>query len=80
MTADPLALYFADCIAATAHDFDKKSASKHERKRHLELCAKTADMLEGKLSPPFRNREPDDVVKRLRSMVLMLEKHPAPRT
>lgn len=76
---DALTIYLADCIAATAHDFDKKSASKHERRRHRELCEKVANMLDGKLGPPAHSKyqTPDQVAARLRSVAVMLAQHEA---
>ena len=76
--AETLLLYACDCIAATAHDFDKKSAPKHERMRHRNLCKMFADHLESKTSLP-RAREKADIVKRLRDMADMLSKYPDPR-
>lgn len=74
MLDDTVVTYLADCIAATAHDFEKKSASKNERRRHRDLCVKVADIMEGKWFPGGLYRNPDDVVKRLREMAASLTK------
>ena len=73
--ADALALYLADCIAATAHDFDKKSAPKGERMRHRRLCESAADLLSDKAPIPGGHRDLTSVVKRLNDMAQMLRRY-----
>lgn len=74
---DAMSLYLADCIAATAHDFDKKSAPKGERVRHRQLCETAADVLRGKASVPRRAEklDADTVAKRLEEMAAMLRRY-----
>ena len=77
-TTDALILYFADCIAATAIDYDRKSAPKHARMRHRNICQMVADHLEGKRGQPLK-RDKAEVVKRLRNMANLLSKYPDPK-
>lgn len=72
-----LLLYACDCIAATARDFDKKTAPKHARMRHRNICRIFADHLEGKTSLPTL-RAKHEVVKRLRDMADILSKYSDP--
>lgn len=75
MTDDQVALYLADCIAATAHDFDKKSAAKGERERHRRLCETAADLILNKCSVPRPIRDAKTVAERLETMASNLRKY-----
>lgn len=75
MDYEQIALYFAECIAATAHDFEKKSAPKGERVRHRQLCETVADILEGKAKPFSRPRRTEIVVDRLATSARALRRH-----
>jgi hypothetical protein len=73
-------LYLADCIAATAHDFDKKSAPKGERVRHRKLCETAADLIRGKMTVPRANSfhkefDAEEVACRLDEMAALLRHH-----
>lgn len=78
--ADQVALYLASCIAATAHDFDKKSAAKGERVRHRKLCETAADVISGRAYPPrasgrHSTYDQKDVVDRLLEMAAVLRRY-----
>lgn len=73
--ASALELYLADCIAATAHDFNKKSAPKGDRLRHRRLCETAADLISGKCCVPSSYRDAESVVRRLTEMADMLRKY-----
>lgn len=73
-----LLIYACDCIAATAHDFDRASAPKHARMRQRNLCQIFADHLEGKSSLPTMC-EKRDVINRLREMADALSRYPDPK-
>lgn len=75
-------LYLAECIAATAHDFDKRSAPKGERIRHRKLCETVADILAGKatVAKPLRHVEYDKhkTIARLCDMAALLRSYEEP--
>lgn len=78
--AEQIALYLANCIAATAHDFDKKSAPKGERLRHRRLCETAADLIQGKISVPpasafHRMHDASEVAARLDEMAAALRRY-----
>ena len=77
---DQVALYLASCIAATAHDFDKKSAPKGERIRHRRLCETAADLIRGKARVPpasgiHKTHDAEEVACRLDEMAAQLRQH-----
>lgn len=74
---DQLTLYLASCIAATAHDYDKKSAPKGERKRHRQLCETAADIIRGRALLPAHalQNDADSVAKNLEVMAAMLRRY-----
>lgn len=66
-----LALWLADCQAATAHHVcDLKSSSQYEKKRHKDICVSTAAMLATKtFNRPFSlTNRLEQVVHRLASV------------
>lgn len=51
------ALYFADCLAATAEqEAITKSVSQCRKKRHFDICRKAVSLIEGKEAPPSARR------------------------
>lgn len=69
-----LLIYACDVIAATADDFNKKTATKTARARQRRICTMFADHLEGLSSLPTQ-RNKADVVKRLRDMASRLSQY-----
>ena len=62
------ALYFADCLAATAEqEAITKSVSQSRKQRHFEICRKAVSLIEGKLAPrSLLRRSEAEVLERLR--------------
>jgi hypothetical protein len=82
MTRDErIMLYLAECIAATAHDFDKKSAPRGKRQRHRRLCLNVAGLLDGTRQAPLYRASREEVANRLQDMAVALAKYdPTPDT
>lgn len=60
-----IALYLADCHAATAYSLPK-STSKSARKRFQSICATSLKMLQREVMPPqYKTTNLESVVKRL---------------
>ena len=72
---EQVALWAADCEAATAYHYERKSASKSERKRHIQICESLIDALENAAERPINMnyRKPEVVTARLRDAVARLK-------
>jgi hypothetical protein len=72
---EQVALWASDCEAATAFHYLRKSASKSERKRHIQICESLIDALANANERPItmNYRKPEVVIQRLRDAVADLK-------
>ena len=69
---EQIAYWLADCEAATAYHYERKSASKSERRRHISIMEDLLKMLKAGDLIGHQVRKPEDIQKRLEETIVTL--------